>query len=49
MFMGSHASARRGLTPQSRLPEHAIELGWVWLTPPYGPSIGAVRHRQTAA
>jgi len=49
MFLGTHAFAQEHPTPVEGWPEHTIELGRVWLTPPSGPSVGTARHSQTAA
>ena len=49
MFIGAHAFGLEGPTPEYRWPEHDIELGRVFLTPPSGPSVGTAHHRQTAA
>jgi len=38
----------KGQTPEQEWPEHAIELQWVELTRPSGPSVGMARHRQRA-
>jgi len=42
-------SAQGGPTLQEGWPEHAIELGRVFLTPPSGHSFGTACHGQMAA
>jgi len=49
MFMGIYTPVQKGQRPEQGWPEHAIELGWVELTPPSGSSVGMARHRQTVA
>jgi len=49
MFKGIQAPAEKGQIPEQKWPEHAIELRWIELTPPSGPSIERAHHRPTAA
>jgi len=49
MFIGIYAPEQQGQTPEEWWPNHAIELRWVELRPPSGPSVGMACHRQMAA